>query len=516
MTDITGHDEAPSSRRPKKLWLAVPAAVCAGLAVWLAGSSGPALAGLTVERPPACLTPPEPTGPTGPPPTAPPPTDGPRPEEPELPRPGPTTVQVIGEAYYCVLTHYYGGSTMDHRPLLKAAFAGLVTEILRGGRDVRDAIMPALTGDRDADWAAFAAAYQRTVDQLPNDAGLRQHVAESTVEAMVRSLQDNHARWIYREPPPPGYDPEKMYGLGLEPNYGPAEVLSAPDRVTGPLYVAAVLGGAAKAAGLRAGDIIESVDGSAPFPNGIVSAGTVLGLFPGYPSATPVKLQIHRPANGRKWTVSLKPTQFDPLPGVLDLVTSKVLPGDVGYVRLAGFAPDAAERVFAAVAKLREGRTLKGLVLDLRANHGGSPVAVNRLLAGFAHDKVTAYQCDAAGVCETHRTDDSVPLLNLPLVVLADGGCASACDHFTAAVKDHGIAPIVGARTAGAVSGLGSPRFLTDGSVLVLPGRRHLGPNKEIIDTIGVPPDHYSPRTAKDLSTGRDPAVAKALTFLSS
>ncbi|MFI6316586.1 hypothetical protein ACIBG8_03660 [Nonomuraea sp. NPDC050556] len=41
-----------------------------------------------------------------------------------------------------------------------------------------------------------------------------------------------------------------------------------------------------------------------------------------------------------------------------------------------------------------------------------------------------------------------------------------------------------------------------------------LGPNREIINTIDVPPDHYAPLTADDLSRGRDPGLTKALTLL--
>ncbi|GGK73208.1 hypothetical protein Sme01_07140 [Sphaerisporangium melleum] len=82
------------------------------------------------------------------------------------------------------------------------------------------------------------------------------------------------------------------------------------------------------------------------------------------------------------------------------------------------------------------------------------------------------------------------------------------------AVKDLGIAPLVGTRTAGAISGPAGGYLLDDGSMLGLPQVRHLGPDREIIDTIGVPVDHYAPLTALDLATGRAPALAKALTLL--
>jgi carboxyl-terminal processing protease len=163
---------------------------------------------------------------------------------------------------------------------------------------------------------------------------------------------------------------------------------------------------------------------------------------------------------------------------------------------------------------LRTGRTLTAVVLDLRGNNGGSPREAIRLVSAFVHGKVTAYLCTVDGKCETMRTDDTVELLNLPLVVLTDRSCASACEHFTSAVKDLRIGQLVGTRTAGVISGPAKTYLLSNNTLLGFPPKHHLGPNREVIDRIGVPPDHYVPLTPKDAATGRDPALAKALTLL--
>ncbi|MFD2352154.1 S41 family peptidase [Nonomuraea ferruginea] len=138
-------------------------------------------------------------------------------------------------------------------------------------------------------------------------------------------------------------------------------------------------------------------------------------------------------------------------------------------MRLRGFGSDAANRVLKAVARLRTGRTLSGVVLDLRGNGGGSPVEAVRLVSAFAHGKITAYQCTAEGDCEAMRTDNTVELVGLPLVVLTDRGCASACEHFSSAIKDLGAVPLVGTRTAGVVSGPAQPYLLSDNTLLSLP-----------------------------------------------
>jgi carboxyl-terminal processing protease len=116
--------------------------------------------------------------------------------------------------------------------------------------------------------------------------------------------------------------------------------------------------------------------------------------------------------------------------------------------------------------------------------------------------------------CEPNKADETVPLVNLPLVVLTDRGCASACDSFTSTVKDLKLGTIVGTRTAGAVSGPGRGFLLNDASVIVLPKMHEIGANKEVINTVGVAPDHVAPMTSEALSAGRDPGVEKALSLL--
>jgi carboxyl-terminal processing protease len=104
--------------------------------------------------------------------------------------------------------------------------------------------------------------------------------------------------------------------------------------------------------------------------------------------------------------------------------------------------------------------------------------------------------------------------VHLPLVVLADRNCASACDAFSGAVKDLRVGTLVGTRTSGIVAGPAMGFVLEDGSLLSLPAEHELGASHETINGIGVAPGYYVPLTARDVSTGHDPDVAKALTLL--
>ncbi|MBO3750654.1 peptidase [Streptosporangiaceae bacterium NEAU-GS5] len=422
----------------------------------------------------------------------------------------PTTIDVIEQAYFCILGNYYDGAALDARALLTAGFAAMTRELNRAGRDVPGAIMPALTGDRKADWTAFEAAYRKITDQVPD---LRDKLSVATLDAIVAALGDDHARWAHDVTRPPDYYDGDGYGLGLLANVNGPQVDGNPGAAVGPLFVTAVQGGAAHAAGVRPGDVIESINGSAPFIDGRPTPA-IAALYPRYPEARPVQLRLLRQTTGRRMTVTLEPGLFEQDLATLQAVRSKLLDGDVAYVRLSGFASDAANRIFRAIARLRAGRTLNGVVLDLRGNGGGSPTEAVRLLSGFVHGKVTAYQCTANGACQAAWTDDTVALVGLPLVALTDRGCASACEHFSSAVKDLRIGQLVGTRTAGVVSGPARPYLLRNNTLLSFPARHHLGPTHEVIDQIGVPPDHYVPPTPGDAAAGRDPALAKALTLL--
>jgi carboxyl-terminal processing protease len=472
-------------RAPAVLAAGLDVAMLVGVTLWVSTGAAPA-----APAPPPCAAPAAPIAP-----------------------PSPTTVSTIEQAYRCVFRHYYGGATLADRVLLTGAFAGFTEELARRGLDQPDATMPALSGDRDRDWTAFQATYRRISRRLTVNPALRQALAAATIDGMVAGLHDNHARWS-RTVMPPGAGPDDEYGLGLRTSPSAGTASTAPQEALPPLYVTSVAGGPAARAGLRPGDVIELVDGSAPFVDGVLSTGTTKLIYQQYPDDDPVHLTLYRPATRRTWTVSLTPTVFTPEPRATALVTATLVRGDLAEIRLTGFAPGAAGQVRHAIAALRSRTRLRGVILDLRDNGGGSPVEVAKLLGSFTHGKIISYNCDADGTCTALRTDDHMPLLHLPLAVLTGRDCASACDAFSGAVKDLHAGTLIGSRTAGVVSGQANVYLLDDGSTLVLPATHMLSSNHEPIDGIGVAPDDVIPLTARDVSTGRDPELTRAITIL--
>src|SRR5215472_6449884 len=491
-----GATAATTSRPPVRTWrgwrrsiAALPAVVAVAVVVLAACSAGPG--GATHARQPGAQ----------PPPCSPNPP-------PEAPPSWPTTVTTIGQAYYCVFARYYAGPVLDDRVLLAGAFAGFTQELDRLGLDRPDATMPALTGHRDADWAAFAAVYRKVTGQLPASPAQRQELAAATMTAMVASLGNNHAEWSY-----PALPPGDVPGdLGIMTSPAPPLAAIAPREALPPLFITAVAPGSPAAShGLRPGDIIVTVDGAPPFPGGIISQGVMNQLFGPYPAPGRVTIQLHRPATGRTWTVTLAPALYQALPPP---VSVKLLNGDIAYVQLPGFFPGAADQVLGDISSLAPHARLRGLILDLRGNGGGTVADPARLLGAFIHGKAWSYDCDVHGRCTANDTDSRVPLLHLPLVVLTDRNCVSACDAFSGAVKDLRLGTLVGTRTAGIVAAPPAAYLLDDASLLALPATQALSAGHELINGIGVAPDYYLPLTAQDLSTGHDPDIAKALTLL--
>lgn len=423
--------------------------------------------------------------------------------------PAPTSVSTVEQAYYCVLDHYYGGSRLDDRPLLQGAFQAVVKELRKRGVDRPVAVLPALTGDHDKDWPLFARRLQEVLDAVPNDASLRSALCVTAIQGLLAALHDNHAGYV---PGSQGTQNAHPWGLGVSLNRTLPAAETAPD-FTGPLFLTAVVAGTpAAVAGLKPGDVVESVNGVPVFTGGQLNPGVVDLLHPAYPQRTPVTLTVRRPSTGRTRHVRVTPGELPAQPQ--PHVTATLVAGGVADVRFDGFYPGVAQEVLKALTDLRATRELTGVVFDLRGNHGGVAAEGNMLLGAFVHDAAPVSFCDADGNCVPQPVDDSTPLLHLPMATLTDDGCASACEVFAAGVKDLHLGTLVGTRTAGVNSGPAYLYQLDDGTLIRMPSQHAVSANGELTDGVGVPPDTYAPLTAADLSAGKDPALARATALL--
>ncbi|MBX3270039.1 MAG: PDZ domain-containing protein [Sandaracinaceae bacterium] len=185
-----------------------------------------------------------------------------------------------------------------------------------------------------------------------------------------------------------------------------------------------------------------------------------------------------------------RPRRFDLTRAVIHIesVESRMLGDGVGYIRIKSFQGNTHEDMRRALAQLHR-QNMRGLVLDLRDDPGGLLEQAVRVADAFLPSGtiVTTSSNDPSQRDEKFaRQEGTEP--NYPMVVLVNGGSASASEIVAGALKNHDRALIVGQRTFGK----GSVQVLydyEDGSALKLTIAQYLTPGDVSIQGVGITPD---------------------------
>jgi carboxyl-terminal processing protease len=235
----------------------------------------------------------------------------------------------------------------------------------------------------------------------------------------------------------------------------------------------------ASKAGLRVGDVVTSVAGHRVAGSSVADVVSELRGDPG----TIVRLVIRRGASVMDVALTRARVADD------DVSASRVAPG-IERLRIAAFTSGVGRWVRSRVAAANA-RHLRGIVLDLRNDPGG--------LLSEAVESASAFL--AAGPIVSFVRRGSAPRVmnalgggdtSIPLVVLVDGGTASAAEIVTGALQDRGRAVVVGSQTFGKGS-VQAPNQLSDGSALELTIGHYLTPNGRSLDGVGITPDVLVP-----------------------
>ena len=201
-------------------------------------------------------------------------------------------------------------------------------------------------------------------------------------------------------------------------------------------------GNPAFTSGLRAGDLILSIDGKSM--KGLAS-DEVSSSLKG-PKGTTIEIEIERPL--KEGTQKFKVTRDEiKLP---DVPYSGMINETVGYIRLNSFTQTASSEVRSAFLKLKE-QGMKELVFDLRGNGGGLLIEAVKIVNMFIK-KGEVVVTTKGRVPEENRTYKTMedPLdLNIPLAVLIDEGSASASEIVSGSLQDLDRAVIVGTTSYG-------------------------------------------------------------------
>jgi carboxyl-terminal processing protease len=317
----------------------------------------------------------------------------------------------------------------------------------------------------------FAEVYERIKREYVDEVDDKQ-LMEKAIRGMVAAL-DPHSAYLDTDE----FEEIRLSTMGSYPGVG-IEVVAEDSAVK---VLRPIEGSPADQAGMLSGDLIVKIDNN---DVGADLAGAITRLRG--PSGSNVQLTVRRPGTGELLDFSLRRSKVE----VRSVMQTTLDPG-FGYVRITSFSETTADDVGRAVAQLKREnpKGLHGLVLDLRNNPGGV------LEAGVA--VADAFLNEGVIVTADGRTPDSrfrmeaTPgdlIDGAELVVLVNGGSASASEIVAGALKDHNRAELIGHKTYGKGS-VQTVMPLAQGGAIKLTTSRYYTPSGVSIHGKGIIPD---------------------------
>ncbi|PWG63426.1 S41 family peptidase [Spiribacter halobius] len=246
--------------------------------------------------------------------------------------------------------------------------------------------------------------------------------------------------------------------------------------------IAPIDGTPADRAGIRAGDLIVRIDGQSVKGMSLQEAVTAMRGEPG----TEIMLTILREGEDAPLEVTLERAVIQ-----VESVRARMLDDGFGYLRISQFQSNTGVEALEALDRLQaetEGG-LDGLVLDLRNNPGGVLDAAVEVADAFLSEGRIVYtegRIERAEMSFSATPNDA--LNGAPLVVLVNGGSASASEIVAGALQDHRRAVIMGERTFGKGS-VQTILPLRDGNAVKLTTARYYTPDGRSIQAEGIAPD---------------------------
>jgi carboxyl-terminal processing protease len=323
----------------------------------------------------------------------------------------------------------------------------------------------------------FAEAFVRIkaayVEEVSDEELIR-----SAISGMVSGL-DPHS--VYLDPD--GYDElqtgtrGKFGGLGIEivGENGYIKIIAPIDDTP------------AERAGLQSGDLIINIDGK---PLRDMPLQETVDLMRGDPG-TVINLTIVRDGENAPFDVELERAVIK-----VRSVRSRTLEPGYGYIRISQFQIATAENLRAQIKDLKSDNdgTLSGVILDLRNNPGGLlNAAVSVSDAFLKKGKIVSTQGRTDGAITSFEASPTDQVDGAPVVILVNGGSASASEIVAGALQDHHRALVVGTKTFGKgsvqtilpVRGAGAIKLTT---------ARYYTPSGRSIQAEGIEPDIFVER----------------------
>ena len=341
------------------------------------------------------------------------------------------------------------------------------------------------TGEAEA-FQAFWDTYRAVTDRYAGGTVDRRKIIEGAIKGMIGALDDPYSMYLT-----PEEFKQSLSGIsgefeGIGATIGTTDAagktsacttLAADCRL---VVVSPIAGSPAEKAGLKPGDVIDAIDGASLDGLTVDQARSRIRG----PKDTTVRLGILR--DGQAQEIEIVRAVI-----VAPEVESKVLAdGTVGYIRLSGFSDHSAEALHTAAAQnVQAGRTK--LILDLRGNPGGFVTAARDVASQFLADGTVFWEEDASGNLteSAAKPGGAATDPRIQLVVLVDGGSASASEIVAGALQDRGRAKLIGTKTFGKGTVQQWTQLEGDSGGFRLTIAKWLTPDKTWVHGVGITPD---------------------------
>jgi carboxyl-terminal processing protease len=343
-------------------------------------------------------------------------------------------------------------------------------------------------------WEAWDLVHNYYIDQPVDDTKLMQ----GAIRGMMEGLGDEHSSYMT----PEEYQTASEDLAGKEYSGIGAWVDTTQDYVT---IMSTMPGSPAEAADLRTGDQVIAIDGKDQTGIlGDVALKSILGE-----EGTAVKLTIYRKATDETFDVVITRAKI-----TVPSASAKMLDNGIAYVVVYQFGDKTT-------AELRDGlKTVMaqkpvGMVLDLRGNTGGYLNTAVEVVSEFIKvNQVAIIEEYGDGTRQELKTNAGGIATDIPLVVLVNGGTASAAEITAGAIQDYGRGKIVGTITYGKGTVQNWIPLQNDQGAIRVTIARWLTPKGNQINKVGIQPDYVVELTEDDVANNRDPQLDKAIELL--
>ena len=298
----------------------------------------------------------------------------------------------------------------------------------------------------------------------------KQELYEYAMTGLVNGLDDPYSEYLTKkdlESFTEDLDGEYV-GVGM----------SIDKKKDAPLVVVSpFVGSPAAKAGMKIGDKVIKVDKTDIIP---LNATETVNLLKGK-QGTKVEVEVVREGVKNPFTVTIIRDTIK-----LEMVESKMLQNQIGYVSLLKFGNHTGAELKKHIEQL-QAQGMKGLILDLRSNPGGSLKEAQDISSLFITQDLVVYLKYKNG--QETRYNRTMPNLgNFPLIILVNGGSASASEIVTGAIKDYKRGTVIGQKTFG--KGIVQEVIpLEAGDAIKLTVAQYFTPNGNYIHEKGIEPD---------------------------